>query len=90
MIDLKAVRNTYVGQDISNVDFYRGSNNPADNLTKTGKCNALYHMLLTKTCDFIVEQYVICSHNAASPTSYLSTYRLDMIAHAAQIRYTHR
>ncbi len=56
MIDLQAVRDAYAVHDISNVRFIRGPNNPADGLTKISKFHALYHLLQTGKCDFIVEQ----------------------------------
>ena len=56
MIDLQAVRDAYAMHDISNVVFLRGMNNPADGLTKIGKCHALYHLLQTGMCHFIVEK----------------------------------
>ncbi len=63
-------------QDISNVGFIRVPNNPADGLTKKGKCHALHHMLLTGKSDFIVEQLVIrCSNDPSSP-NYLTTVPL--------------
>ena len=55
MIDLQVVRDAYAGHDIRNVGFIRGPNNSADGLMKIGKCHALYHMLLTGRCHFIVE-----------------------------------
>ena len=71
-IDLQAVCDAYAVRDISNVGFIRGPNNPADGLTKIGEFHALYHMLLTGKCDFIVEQWVIRCQNAPPPAKYLS------------------
>ena len=61
MINLQAVRDAYAVHDISNVGFMRGPNNPADGLTKIGKCHALYHLLRTGKSDFIVQQCVLRS-----------------------------
>ncbi len=73
MIDLQAVRDAYAVHDISNVGFIRGPNNPADGLTKNNNFHALYHMLLTGKCDFIMEQWVIRCQNVTTPAKYLST-----------------
>ncbi len=76
MIDLQALRDAYAVHDISNVGFIRVPNNPADGLTKIGKCRALYQMLLTGKCDFNVEQWVIRCSNAATSTNYLTNIPL--------------
>ncbi len=73
MIDLQAVRDAYAGHDISNVGFIRGPNNPADALPKIGTRHALYHILLSGKCDCIVEQWIICCQNGATPANYSST-----------------
>ena len=73
MIDLQAFREAYAVHDISNVGFIRGLNNPADGLTKIGRCHPMYHLLLTGRCAFIVEQWVRRSRHSAIPTNYLST-----------------
>ncbi len=76
IIDLHAVRDVYAVHEISNIDFIRGPNNPADGLTKIGKCHALYHLLQTGKCDFTVDQWVLRSWNVAITTKYLSTVPL--------------
>ena len=59
MIDLQAVRDAYTSHEISNVGFIRGPNNPADGLTKRGKCIALNHLLRTGMADFKIDQWVL-------------------------------
>jgi len=59
MIDLQAVRDAYESHEISNVGFIRGPNNPADGLTKIGKCPPLSHLLQTGRANFQVEQYIL-------------------------------
>ena len=90
MIDLQAVRYAYLVQDISNVGFIHGPNNPADCLTKICKCHSLIHMQLTRKCDYIADQW-LCE---AEMPPYLPTifllYRFSIIGHAALTIYTHR
>ena len=56
MIDLQTDRDAYAVYEIGNVGFSHGPNNPADGLTKIGKCHALYHLLRTGKSDFTVEK----------------------------------
>jgi len=59
MIDVQVVRDAYSTQEISNVGFIRGPDNPADGLTKTGKCQALQDILLTGKLNVKAEKWVI-------------------------------
>jgi hypothetical protein len=59
VIDLKAVRNVYDEQEISNVGFVRTKFNPADALTKVGKWDALEQITITGVCDLPVEQWIV-------------------------------
>ena len=59
MIDLQAVRNAYTTHEISNVGFLRSEENPADGMTKPGKCAALDHLLRTGKADFAVSQWIL-------------------------------
>ena len=59
MIDLQAVRDAYLCQEISNIGFVRGPNNPADGMTKLGNCEPLIHLLRTGKANFQVEQWVL-------------------------------
>lgn len=59
MIDVQTVRDGYKDHSISKVGFVRGPDNPADGLTRPGKCPPLNHLLLTGLADFPVEQWVV-------------------------------
>ncbi len=63
MIDVQAVHDTYKSQEISNVDFIRGPNNPANRMTKPSKCTPLHDLLRTENANFVVDQWVIRSTN---------------------------
>ncbi len=73
MIDLHADRDAYAVHGISNVGFTSASNNPADVRSKIGMFHALYRLLLTGKCNFIVEQLFIRCQNGVTPANYLST-----------------
>ncbi len=47
MIDIKGVREAYEAEEISNVGWVRSEDNPADGLTKRGRCGALEKFLDT-------------------------------------------
>ena len=58
-INLRAIRDAYSYHEICKVGFIRGPNNPADGLTKRGKCIALNHLLRTSTAYFKIDQWVL-------------------------------
>ena len=59
MIDVKVAREAYARHDISDVGWLRSHNNPADGLTKIGKCTSLTRLLDTGVLQLEVEQWVI-------------------------------
>lgn len=63
MIDLQAVRSSYDNHEISDIGFLRGTNNPADGLTKIGKCAALSHLLINGKCNFKIDQWILRNSN---------------------------
>ncbi len=67
MIDLQAFLDAYAVNDISNVGFIRGLNNPAYGPAKIANFHALYHLLLTGKSGFIVKQWFIRCQNAHTP-----------------------
>ncbi len=59
MIDISVVREAYTAQEISNVGFVRSPNNPADGMTKAGKCASLTDLITTGKAKFPVESWVL-------------------------------
>lgn len=59
MIDIKAAREAYEDQEISDVGWVRGLHNPADGLTKPGKCEALEKIMDIGQLSVSVQQWVV-------------------------------
>lgn len=59
MIDLQAVRDAYSRHQITNIGHVCGRNNPADEMTKIERCEALNHLLRTGKCNFKIDQWVL-------------------------------
>ena len=58
MIDLTASREGYEKNEISDIGLVRSEHNPADGLTKIGKCPAL-EQLMHNNCKFPIEQWIV-------------------------------
>ena len=61
MIDVEAAREAYGRQDISDVGWIRSQDNPADGLTKRGRCEPLERFLDTGYLNVPVQQWIIRS-----------------------------
>lgn len=72
MIDIRAAREAYESQEISDVGWIRGSDNPADGLTKPGRCEALENILDRGLVNIPVQQWVV--RTALNKTSSGETY----------------
>lgn len=71
MIDLLAASEAYSRLEISDIGLVRTHHNPADALTKVGRCNALERIIELGVVDHPVEQWVIRPAPQHHPTSEL-------------------
>ncbi len=78
MIDLQAARDAYKSHEIWEVGFIRGSNKPADGMTKPFKCTLLHDLLRTGKANFTIDQWVI--------RSIYTTVRSDIASSAANAK----
>lgn len=59
MIDLEATREAYGNHDIADIGWVQSSDNPADALTKKGRCPALMQLIDEGRLDMEVLQRVV-------------------------------
>ena len=58
LIDIEAVKGAYKSNEIETVGFVRTSNNPADALTKVGRCPVLEEILSSAKLTQSFEQWI--------------------------------
>ena len=88
IIDLRAVCDAYAVYDISNDGFVSSRNNPADGLTKIGKCGSFYPFFRLTNVILSQNKGVFVSRVQPQQPTICLLHPFAMLVHKSQLLHT--